>query len=76
MLSLRYHSKVRDLTGLIDRDESQWIGGGSFGDVYRGVWKDRPVDVAHEDVVIKVIRSMGTVAPRTLDKRLKVDSYI
>jgi hypothetical protein len=73
---IRYQKDVRDLTGLIDRDECQWIGGGGFGDVYRGVWKNRPLDVVHEDVVIKVIRSTGTIDLKTTDKRLKVELHM
>jgi len=30
---------LNDLTGIVDRDEHQYIGGGTFGDVYKGIWR-------------------------------------
>lgn len=66
-------SKLRDLTGEVDRDEQQYIGGGTFGDVYRGVWmKESLGERKHSEVVVKVLRSTGHVDPKTLAKTLKV----
>jgi hypothetical protein len=73
-------SKVKDLTGIVDRDEHQYIGGGAFGDVYKGVWKD--VEIAgsqkerYPDVVVKVLRSMGKVDAKALARRLRVSQSL
>ena len=65
--------ELKDLSGLVDRDELQWIGGGSFGDVYRGKWIDKPkVGEEKPDVVVKVLRSTGSIDTRTFGKDLKV----
>jgi len=64
--------ELKDLTGLIDRDELQYIGGGCFGDVYRGRWIDeRAGESPQPDVVIKVLRSTGSIDTRTFKKDLK-----
>lgn len=65
-----------NLTGIVDRDERQYLGGGSFGDVYKGIWKGNLPGSNHPDVVVKVLRWMGTADPKTLQKRLKVSSQV
>lgn len=63
-------SRVKDFTGLVDRDERQYIGGGNFGDVYRGVWSSKAAEQGERpEVVVKVLRSMGNANRK---KRLKV----
>lgn len=77
---------MKDLTGLVTRDEGQYIGGGAFGDVYRGVWnvKANGAEGASDElaqdeegrpeVVVKVLRSTGSIDPKSLTKRLKVST--
>jgi hypothetical protein len=65
---------LKDLTGIVDRDECQFIGGGAFGDVYKGTWKDSGDGLAlkYPDVAIKVLRSTGSIDPKVITKRIKV----
>jgi hypothetical protein len=68
-----------DLTGILDRDEQQYIGGGAFGDVYKGTWKltwrtnkmKKRIAAKYPDVVVKVLRST-CFNPKILEKRKKV----
>jgi hypothetical protein len=63
---------LRNLTAVVEKDECHYIGGGAFGDVYRGKWKDSSYTGNRPDVVIKVLRSTGSSDIRTLKKALKV----
>lgn len=65
-------SKLKNLTGIVDRDEHQYLGGGAFGDVYKGVWKDDTFESKHVNIVVKVLRSTGSIDPIVLGKRVKV----
>ena len=64
----------KNLTGVVDRDEHHYIGGGTFGDVYKGIWLDDSVETAYPEIAVKVLRSTGTIEPDALAKRLKVCS--
>ena len=68
-------SKLTDLTGIVERDEVQYIGGGNFGDVYKGIWKHEVPDFNRPEIVIKVLRTAGKCDPKVLAKQLKVRSY-
>jgi hypothetical protein len=63
---------IKDLTGVVEKDEHYYIGGGSFGDVYRGIWKEDADTRNRPDIVVKVLRSIGSPDIKTLEKRLKV----
>jgi hypothetical protein len=67
---------LRNLTGCIDRDEDMYVGGGTFGDVYRGKWKvslsGGASGARHPDVAIKVFRSTGSPHPKTIARCVKV----
>jgi hypothetical protein len=68
---------IKDLTRLVDRDELQYIGGGTFGDVYRGRWVNgKKEDGKNPDIVIKVLRSTGSVESSAFGKDLKVGNGI
>jgi hypothetical protein len=64
--------KIRDLTSIVDQDEHRYIGGGMFGDVYRGIWKDGGKEERYPEIVVKVLRSTGSVDSKLLTKRFKV----
>jgi hypothetical protein len=64
---------LKDLTGHVDRDELQFIGGGTFGDVYRGKWTDAAEKSQSEiEIVVKVLRSTGAADSKSFVKDLKV----
>jgi hypothetical protein len=65
-------SKLKDLTGIVGRDEHQFLGGGGSGDVYKGIWKDETYKSKHNSVVVKVLRSTESLGPKVLTKRIKV----
>lgn len=62
---------LRNLTGVIDQDEDNYVGGGTFGDVYRGKWKVSD-ESYHPDVAIKVFRLTGSPDPKTFSRCVKV----
>jgi hypothetical protein len=67
---------LKDLTGLVDRDERRHIGCGTFGDVYRGKWTDTAEESQSEmEIVVKVLRSTGSIDSRTFVKDLKVTLF-
>jgi hypothetical protein len=68
----RNRSKIRDLTGIVNRDEHRYIGGGTFGDVYRGAWKNESVEERYPEIVVKVLRAAGSFDSKLMAKRLKV----
>jgi hypothetical protein len=65
-------SKLMDLTSIVVRDEHQYLGGGAFGDVYKGIWKDDTLGSKHGNIVVKVLRSTGSIDTKILARRLKV----
>jgi len=67
---------LNDLTGIVDRDEHQYIGGGTFGDVYKGIWRSKPAGREHPEVAVKVLRLMGSVKRNGAAKCLKVPSEL
>src|ERR1700759_1145433 len=69
-------SNLWDLTGIVDRDEHQWIGGGAFGDVYRGIWRAELEDVPRMEIVVKVLRCAGAIERDTMSRRMKVGFYL
>ena len=70
-------TEIKDLTGLVDRDELRYIGGGTFGDVYRGKWVNgKNQREKNPDIVIKVLRSTGSIESSTFGKDLKVSKKI
>lgn len=52
---------VLDLTGYVDIERKKYIGGGSYGDVYRGRWDKIPnlfTASTPPDIAIKVFRGL------------------
>lgn len=64
-----------DWTSLIGIDESErgFIGGGAFGDVYRGRWIDMPAGLEVPEVALKVMRVV-TVDAEIAQARFRVNS--
>lgn len=68
---------LKDLTGIVDRDEQRWIGGGAFGDVYRGIWRANRPEGEQVEVVVKVLRSTGAIEQNEAGvKRMKVSETL
>lgn len=61
----------KDLTKLVDRDENKFLGGGSFGDVYMGIWKDKVLEAKRGKIVVKVMRLSGSIDSKTTAKHQK-----
>jgi hypothetical protein len=68
-------SNLKDLTSIVERDEHQYVGGGSFGDVYRGIWKVASIAEQQPDVVVKVLRVTGSIDNKTLKVKLYLTSW-
>jgi len=63
---------VRDLTGVVDRDERSLLGKGTYGEVYKGKWiKAHPDFRTRPEVVVKVFCMVGTITPRIAKERSK-----
>jgi hypothetical protein len=66
--------EISDLTGYVGKGD--FVGGGAFGDVYRGVWQN--VSASHmrstelPEIAIKVMRVPPLRDEREKTKRLKV----
>ena len=64
---------LEDLTELVERDDDQYLGGGSFGEVYRGRWKGQPYGkIDYPPLAIKVFRSTSSPDPKSLSRSFKV----
>ena len=64
---------IQDLTQDIERVEDGYIGGGGFGDVYRGRWKGGFQDDAeHPPLAIKMFRTTAAPDKSSLDRWVKV----
>ena len=64
--------KIRDLTGIVDRNEYHYLGVGAYGDVYRGIWRGTSTDGEYPEIAVKVLRSTGIIERNAPAKRLKV----
>jgi hypothetical protein len=60
----------------VERYEYHYLGSGTFGDVYKGVWKEDADAGKRPDIVVKVLRSLGSPDTEKLKKTLKVFLYL
>jgi hypothetical protein len=61
-----------DWTGCIDWDDESPLGHGSFGDVYKGVWKPlEAFDASPPEIVVKVMRPQMDGDEREKAQRIK-----
>jgi hypothetical protein len=66
-------SNTVNLTGIVDWDEHQFLGGGTFGDVYGGVWKvGNAEERKHPNIVVKVLRCVGSTGDSLPAEQIKV----
>lgn len=76
-LTSRDKDYVLDLTGYVDVVKNSLVGGGSYGDVYRGRWDRIPALLSRHappDIAIKVFKGMHFSDLRKRESIFKVSS--